>query len=94
MVNVIDESVKLDFLGQEIKIGSHVIFIVPKYREITIARVYAFTPENIRLEYQGPSFSRCVRVLLQHPSQVIVVDSTLKKAVELNKVLDKSRLSL
>jgi hypothetical protein len=60
-----------DFLGNELEIGDEVIGVLPNYREFVRGFVIAFTPQRVRIEYQTGIFKR---VLLQDPSQLIVVN--------------------
>ncbi len=40
-----------DFLGQELKLGDTVVTVVKGYREFAKAKVVAFTPEQVRVEF-------------------------------------------
>lgn len=66
-----------DFLGKELSLGDTVILIAPNYRHLVKAKIYAFTPKHVRVEfyntwnYGHPGF---VKQFLQSPSQLIKVD--------------------
>lgn len=41
-----------DFLGTEINIGDSVVLTEPGYRNFVKAKVIAFTPQKVRVEYK------------------------------------------
>lgn len=49
-----------DFLGNDLEIGDTVVLTAPSYRMFTKAKIIAFTPQKVRVEYNntwnyGPS---------------------------------------
>jgi len=42
-----------DFLKQEIKLNDRVILTAPSYRHLVLAKVIAFTPTKVRVEYNN-----------------------------------------
>ena len=42
-----------DFLGNALEIGDEVVLTAPKYRMFTRAKVIAFTPKKVRVQYNN-----------------------------------------
>lgn len=42
-----------DFLGKEIAVGDIVVLTAPQYRHFTKAKVIAFTPKKVRVEFNN-----------------------------------------
>lgn len=42
-----------DFLGNELQIGDEVVLTAPKYRMFTKAKIIAFTPKKVRVQYNN-----------------------------------------
>lgn len=42
-----------DFFGNELKIGDEVAFEAPRYRRLTLGKIIAFTPQQIRVEFNN-----------------------------------------
>lgn len=42
-----------DFLGKELEIGDLVVVTEPKYRNLVKAKIVAFTPKKVRIEYRS-----------------------------------------
>ena len=42
-----------DFLGKELAIGDTVVLTAPSYRMFTKAKIIAFTPKKVRVEYNN-----------------------------------------
>jgi hypothetical protein len=65
-----------DFLNRELNKDDIVIIRTPDYSSICLARVIAFTPMKVRLEYFNTwNYGKPVRfTTLQHPSVVAKVD--------------------
>lgn len=42
-----------DFLGNQLDIGDEVVLTAPQYRHLVKAKVIAFTPKKVRVEYSN-----------------------------------------
>ena len=42
-----------DFLGKQLDIGDEVVLTAPQYRHLVKAKVIAFTPKKVRVEYSN-----------------------------------------
>ena len=42
-----------DFLGKELKLGDLVVVTEPQYRNLVKAKIVAFTPKKVRIEYRS-----------------------------------------
>ena len=65
-----------DFLGKQLDVGDDVVLTAPQYRHLVKARVIAFTPKKVRVEYNNTwNFSASNTVLeeyLSEPSFLII----------------------
>ena len=41
-----------DFLRSALSIGDPVVIMLPRYRELTMGKIVALTPKNVRVEYK------------------------------------------
>ena len=42
-----------DFLGKQLDVGDEVVLTAPQYRHLVKAKVVAFTPKKVRVEYNN-----------------------------------------
>ena len=42
-----------DFLGKQLDVGDEVVLTAPQYRHLVKAKVVAFTPKKVRVEYSN-----------------------------------------
>ena len=66
-----------DFIGRELDMGDSVIIISPKYRQLVLARIIAFTPKQVRVAYRNTwNYGKegMYMELLQWPDQLTKVD--------------------
>lgn len=61
-----------DFLGTELQLGDMVVLTQPSYRNFVRAKVIAFTPKKVRVEYKmrGDLFST---TYLSEPDFLVVI---------------------
>lgn len=60
-----------DYLGRELAIDDHVIYMQQGYRNLRLARVYAFTPSGkVRIKWGDGNYQN----LLQEGPQLVRVD--------------------
>lgn len=58
-----------DFFGQELAIGDYVAFEQPKYRNLVLGIIVAFTPEQVRLYWTNPSWRQSETLVAQDGSK-------------------------
>ena len=63
-----------DYLGTEINLGDTVVLTRPNYRDFCRAKVIAFTPKKVRVEYKD--YSKSVCTYLSEPDFLIVIKET------------------
>ena len=61
-----------DFLNRELNIGDHVICIKTGYTSYTLAEVFGFTPQGVRVKWGESRYEK----KLQSPNQLIKVSET------------------
>lgn len=60
-----------DYLGRDLAVDDHVIFISQSYRRLRLARVYAFTPSGkVRIRWADQDWA----TLLQEGDQIVKVE--------------------
>ncbi len=60
-----------DFLGTEIQLGDMVVLTQPNYRNLVRAKVIAFTPKKVRVEYRMRGSSP--NTYLSEPDFLVVI---------------------
>jgi hypothetical protein len=66
-----------DFLRKELALGDDVVTMVPRYRSLVKAKIIAFTPRKVRVEYTNTwNYGRpgVVEQLLQDPDQLVKIE--------------------
>ena len=59
-----------DFLGKQLDVGDDVVLTAPQYRHLVKAKVVAFTPKKVRVEYTNTwNFSAADAVLQEYLSE-------------------------
>ena len=61
-----------DFLGNDLNIGDEVVFMDLSYLNLRRARIIAFTPEQIQIEYKD-FYSVSLKTSIQFPDQIVKV---------------------
>lgn len=59
-----------DFLGKELELGDMVVTTRPNYRDLVKAKIVAFTPMKVRVEYKG--WSGNLETYLSEPNFVVL----------------------
>ena len=59
-----------DFLGKQLDVGDEVVLTAPQYRHLVKAKVVAFTPKKVRVEYNNTwNFSGSQEYLQEYLSE-------------------------
>ena len=65
-----------DFLKQEIKLNDKVVLTAPSYRHLVLAKVIAFTPTKVRVEFNNTwnyPTTGSIETYLSKPNFLVVV---------------------
>lgn len=59
-----------DFLGKELELGDLVVVTEPQYRNLVKAKIIAFTPKKVRIEYR--SYLGLTETYLSEPNFLVL----------------------
>lgn len=61
-----------DFLGKELELGDMVVTTRPNYRDFVKAKIIAFTPKKVRVEYKN--YSGHIDTYLSEPNFLVLYE--------------------